>query len=315
MTIGINNLSVCKPQPINNSIITMQQLQDFYVGLDVSKETIDTYRKGINNFLQWVLDNSIEHIDKQIIKNYKKYLIDTYENTTANTYFSGVRNLFAFLEDYGIYNPTRNIKSVKVSKDFKRLPLTKEQANKIKEYKEQKLESLKDMRDYAIYCLLLYNGLREVELSRLNKEDIVCIGGKYVLKIQGKGKLDKTQNAVLTDSVLIPLLAYLDKRGEDNHEPLFIGLASNMYGTRLTTRSIRRIISGLLIANGYKSKYITTHSLRHTAVTSALLGGASLQEAQELGRHADVNTTEIYAHNIQRIDNPPEYYVENYLNS
>lgn len=311
----MNELIICRPQQLSDCCISMQQLQDFYDGIDVQEETIKTYRKGINNFIQWIKGNDKQQIDKQVIKDYKKYLIETYENTTANTYLSGVRNLFAFLEDYGIPNLTNNIKSVKVSKDFKKLPLTKEQANKIKEYKEQNLNSLKDARDYAIYCLMLYNGLREVELMRANKDDIVCIGGKYVLKIQGKGKLDKTQNAVLTDSVLIPLLAYLDMRGEDNFEPLFIGLASNKYGTRLTTRSIHRIISGLLIANGYKSKYITPHSLRHTAITSALLGGADLQEAQELGRHADVNTTEIYAHNIQRIENPPEYYVEKYLNS
>lgn len=315
MTIGNNELIVCKPQQLSDYNITMKQLQNFYDSIDVQEETIKTYRKGINNFIQWLKDNNKQQIDKQIIKDYKKYLISTFENTTANTYLSGVRNLFAFLEDYGIPNITNNIKSIKVSKEFRKLALTKEQANKIKEYKEQNLNSLKDMRDYAIYCLLLYNGLREVELMRANKDDIVCISGKYVLKIQGKGKLDKTQNAVLTDSVLIPLLAYLDKRGNDNNEPLFIGLASNQYGTRLTTRSIRRVISNLLIVNGYKSKYITPHSLRHTACTSALLGGADLQEAQELARHSNINTTEIYAHNIQRIDNPPEYYVERYLNN
>ncbi len=315
MTIGNNEIVVCRPQQLSDCNITMKELQKFYDSIDVQEETIKTYRKGINNFLQWIKDNNKQQIDKQVIKDYKKYLIESFENTTANTYLSGVRNLFNFLEDYGIPNLTNNIKSVKVSKDFRKLPLTKEQANKIKEYKEQKLNSLKDMRDYAIYCLLLYNGLREVELMRANKADIVCIGGKYVLKIQGKGKIDKTQTAVLTDSVLIPLLAYLDMRGEDEYEPLFIGLASNQYGTRLTTRSIRRVISALLIANGYKSKYITTHSLRHTTVTSALLGGAELQEAQVLARHSNINTTEIYAHNIQRIDNAPEYYVENYLNS
>lgn len=315
MTIGNNEIVVCKPQQLSDYNITMNELQKFYDSIDVQEETINTYKKGINNFLQWVKDNDKQQLDKQVIKDYKKYLVESFENTTANTYLSGVRNLFNFLEDYGIPNLMKNIKSIKVSKDFRKLPLTKEQANKIKEYKEQNLNSLKEMRDYVIYCLLLYNGLREVELMRANKDDIVSVGGKWCLKIQGKGKNDKTQTAVLTDSVLIPLLAYLDMRGEDEYEPLFIGLASNKYGTRLTTRSIRRIISALLIANGYKSKYITTHSLRHTTVTCALLGGAKLQEAQELARHSNINTTEIYAHNIQRIENAPEIYVENYLNS
>lgn len=315
MTVGFNEISIYKPNKINNNSISMKELQDFYEGIDVVDETINTYKKGINNFIVWVNNNNKRYINKEILQDYKKYLINNFENTTAYTYFSGVRNLFRFLEDYGVYNPTKNIKSIKISKEFKKLPLTKEQANKIKNYKAQNLNTLKDKRDYALYCLLLYNGLREIEVSRLNKEDFVCENGKYVLKIQGKGKLDKTQTAVLTDSVLIPLLDYLDKRGNDNIDTLFIGLSSNNYGTRLTTRSIRRIISNLLIKNGYKSKYITTHSLRHTACTSALLAGADLQETQELARHSDINTTEIYAHNIDRITNPPEYYVERYLNS
>lgn len=310
----MNELVISRPQQLSNNI-TMEQLQEFYKNIDVSEETIKTYKKGIENFLKWIKDNDIKLIEKQTIKDYKRYLIDTFQNTTGSTYFSGVRNLFSFLEDYGIPNLTKNIKGIKITKDFRKLPLTKEQANKIKEYKEQSLETLKDKRDYAIYCLLLYNGLREVELSRANKDDIIYIDGKYVLKIQGKGKLDKSQNAVLTDSVLIPLLAYLDMRGQDEYEPLFIGLATNKYGTRLTTRSIRRIIKGLFIDNGYISKYITTHSLRHTACTSALKGGAELQETQELARHSDINTTLIYAHNIDRFNNAPEYIVEKYLNS
>lgn len=311
----MNELVISRTQQLDNPNITLTLLQDFYKNIDVQKETIRTYKKGINNFIQWIKNNGIQPIDKKAIISYKQYLIDTYSNTTASTYFSGVRNLFNFLEEYGIPNITRNIKGIKVSREFRKQPLTKEQAIKIKESNEQELKTLKQLRDYTIYCLLLYNGLREIELNRANKDDITMIDGKHVLMIQGKGKLDKSQYAVLTDSVLIPLLAYLDMRGEDNHKPLFIGLASNKYGTRLTTKSISRIIKTMLVNNGYKSKKITAHSLRHTTMTSALNGGATLQETQELARHSNINTTLIYSHNIERIKNAPEYYVEKYLNS
>lgn len=311
----MKDLIICKPQQIADNIISPQLLQDFYNGIDVMDETIRTYKDGIKNFLKWIKNNNIQKLEKQEIKDYKYYLIETYKNTTAATYFSGVKNLFRFLEDYGIPNITRNIKGIKVSKAFRKMPLTKEQVKKIKENKEQNLNSLKDLRDMAIYCLMLYNGLREVELMRINLDDLLCVNGKYIIKIQGKGKLDKTQEIVLTNSALIPLLNYLEKRGKDEFEPLFIGLANNMYGTRLTTRSIRRIISQMFKDNGCISKYITPHSLRHTSVTAALEGGASLQEAQILARHSNCNTTLIYSHNIERFNNAPEYYVEKYLNS
>ena len=290
-------------------------LQEFYASLDVSKQTIKTYRKGINNFIRWVRDNDIHTLDKKVMLRYKEYLIDTYEDTTASTYLSGVRNLFNFLEELGIPNIMRNIKGIPISKEFRKQPLSKQQAIKVKLGKEVKLITLKDYRDYAIYCLLLYNGLREIELHRANKTDIKRQGDKIIMRIQGKGKKGKTQIIVLTDSVLIPLLAYLDKRGKDKHDALFIGLASNQYGTRLTTDSIGRIIKKMFVENGYISRDLTAHSLRHTAITNVLKGGGDLQKAKVFARHSDINTTLIYSHNLDRIKDAPEYYVEKYLNS
>ncbi len=52
---------------------------------------------------------------------------------------------------------------------------------------------------------------------------------------------------------------------------------------------------------GYNSKRLTAHSLRHSAVTIALLGGLSLQDVQAFARHATIATTTIYAHNISRL--------------
>lgn len=307
------NELVIKKEQLSNSNLTFELLNDFYKSIDVGEETKNTYKKGISNFLKWLKENEIHQLDKKVMLSYKSYLVSTYKPTTATLYLSGVRNLFNFLEEFGIPNLMRNIKGVKISRDFKKQPLSKEQVLKIDNDKLRNMETLQDFRDYAIFNLLVRNGLRTIELSRANKEDIQQIGGQYVLKIMGKGQTDKTQMAVLKDGALIPLLAYLDKRGQDSYEPLFIGLASNKYGSRLTTKSISRIIKGMLVRNGYISKELTAHSLRHTALTFALKGGASLQETKELGRHSDINTTLIYSHNIDRLENAPEQYIEDYL--
>ena len=312
----MNELSIKRESIIDNEHLKIQSmLNDFYNTLDVGEETKRTYKKGIENFLQWVKTNEIGQVDKKVVIAYKKYLTENYKPTTATTYLSGVRNLFSFLEELGVPNIMRNIKGIKVSREHKKQILTREQTKKILHNKETNLNELKDKRDYAIFNLLVHNGLRTIELERANKSDIKNVGGRYVLKIQGKGKTEKSQTAVLTDSVLIPLWDYLNSRGEDSHESLFIGLSNRDYGSRLSTRSIRRIIKNILVANGYNSNDLTTHSLRHTAITFALKGGATLQETKELGRHSDINTTLIYAHNIDRVENAPEYYVENYLHS
>ncbi len=310
----MDNLIIRQTQHIDNTNINIDQLlKEFYESIDVDEITIKTYRKGINNFIKWLRNNDIRTIDKKVMLLYKQYLIDTYKDTTATTYLSGVRNLFNFLEELGIPNVMRNIKGIKITREFRKQPLTKEQVLKIKSDRINNLISLQDYRDFVMFNLLLHNGLRTIELNRADIDDIKNIGGQYILKIQGKGKKDKTQNAVLTDSVLIPLLAYLDMRGKDTHPALFISLSSNCYGRRLSTKSISKRIKTMLVNNGYISKDLTAHSLRHTSLTFALKGGATLQETKELARHSDINTTLIYSHNIDRIENAPERYIEEYL--
>ena len=58
------------------------------------------------------------------------------------------------------------------------------------------------------------------------------------------------------------------------------------------------------------SSRLTAHSLRHTAVTLAVSGGASLQQAQAMARHSDPRTTLVYFHNLDRVKDGVEKYVQ-----
>ena len=46
---------------------------------------------------------------------------------------------------------------------------------------------------------------------------------------------------------------------------------------------------------------ISPHSLRHTAASLALENGAELHQVQQMLRHADIQTTELYTHHKDRI--------------
>jgi site-specific recombinase XerD len=61
---------------------------------------------------------------------------------------------------------------------------------------------------------------------------------------------------------------------------------------------------------GIDDKKFTAHSLRHTCATLALKNGATIQEVQMLLRHKSLNTTTIYAHNLDRISSDTEYIVD-----
>jgi site-specific recombinase XerD len=79
----------------------------------------------------------------------------------------------------------------------------------------------------------------------------------------------------------------------------------------MTTRSLSRIVKNSFINTGLNSNKLTAHSLRHTAITLSLLGGASLQEAQAFAGHTNITTTQIYAHNIERANNKCEATIAN----
>ena len=62
------------------------------------------------------------------------------------------------------------------------------------------------------------------------------------------------------------------------------------------------------------SERLTTHSFRHSAVTFALLGGASVRQAQALARHSNLSTTlGTYAHDLDRVSQAPEKFVDGLL--
>lgn len=188
--------------------------------------------------------------------------------------------------------------------------MTSKQARKVLEDIDQ--STVKGKRDYAMLALMLPMGLRTIEVSRANIEDIRNSGDTTVLYVQGKGHLEKDAVVRMPGHVEVAVRAYLAARGaNDLKQPLFTSTSNNNAGKRLTTRSISGIVKHAFIKAGYNSPKLTAHSTRHTAATLSLLNGATLQQTQELLRHKNMQTTEIYAHNIDAAKNPAANDVEN----
>lgn len=301
---------------VNSTLDTGVILDSFSKSLDVSDDTKYCYTASVKYFLNWLVKKNIDRVNRQVVLDYKKYLKETYTSaSTINQYLCGVRVLFQYLETMGIPNVMSTIKSVKQNRNHKKLPLTKQQALQIQNNIDR--STLKGKHDYAIYQLCLRNGLREVELMRANIEDLDVRDNEHILYIQGKFQNEKNTFIVLCSTVMSAINEYLMARGSYKlSAPLFIGLASNKPNTRLTTRSIRRILTKLLVDNDCKNTRVTPHSLRHTSISSLTrASGNDVLQAQIFARHSDINTTTIYIHEDQRITNAPEKILEAYLNS
>jgi len=279
-------------------------VKTFIESLDISKKSIRLYKTSIHKFFSWIENNNIVNPTYIDIVKYKKYLIELeLSPATISLYLCALRRFFSFMESTGLYkNITSNIRGMKSSRNHKRDSLTVEQYKNI--IKNIDIETEKGARDYAIITLAINTGLRTIEISNSTIGGIRNHSGKLVLWIQGKGRDSNDDFVLLTDNVQLAIQNYLSLRNDNLHNDsfLFTAIENRNHCQAITTRTIRRIIKKHMKIAGIISDRITAHSLRHSAVTFALIGGATIQEVQAMARHRNITTTMIYAHNLDRLE-------------
>jgi integrase/recombinase XerC len=100
----------------------------------------------------------------------------------------------------------------------------------------------------------------------------------------------------LGDSAQIALRDYRPRRAEVLAQHKHTGesaLLINLRGSRLTTRSVGRIVKTIAVAGGLPRE-VHPHTLRHAFGTHMLEEGADLRAIQELLGHERLSTTQRY---------------------
>ena len=306
---------------MNSHVITISQSSsqlaisslspDLYINflsfLDVKEKTVDTYRKALKRLFHYFVENRITRPIRSDLIAFRDELKATCKASTVKTYLTATRLFFRWLEQEGLYkNIADKIKGAKVEHGHKKDALTVDQVKDVIDtFKESDDSTAK--RDYAIFVLMVTCGLRTIEVVRADLEDLRTLGSKTVLYVQGKGKDEKSEYVIITREVEKAIRSYLATRKDATDKaPLFSSTSNNSKGKRLSTRTVSGLVKDSLVKTGLNSSRLTAHSLRHTAVTLSLLGGSTLQEARQFARHSNIATTEIYAHNLERIANPCE---------
>jgi len=273
-------------------------VEQFMAAQDVKPSSKGLYRRTLQQYLNWVERNgyNMAEIDRRHILQYKEQLLaDGKSSLTVGSYVTSVRRFYEWTEAQKLYpNVAKGIKSPKRKQQFRKQPLRPEQTTAMLNNERENHSS----RDYALINLLVRTGLRTIEVSRANVEDITYIGGKRVLRIMGKGRDEKDNFVVLTDKAYKPLEAYLMERMAGAAEPLFTSTSNRSKGGRMTTRTISHIAKNALQGIGLDNRAYTAHSLRHTAAVNILRAGGSLEMVQLTLRHSNPATTQIYTSTI-----------------
>lgn len=269
------------------------------------------YRLVISLFFNWVESEGYNpyDINRGMVAKYIAQLFDRkIASTTVHNYISIIRVFFKWTNENNIHpNIVIGIRNPKKERGFKKQPLNIKQVRQL--LRSIPTDTLKGLRDFAMANLMVRTGLRAIELSRANIEDLTKRENKTVLMIQGKGRYSKDLFVRLEQNGVDPIRKYLNKRKfKNDRDPLFASIVDELWVKPLKSTSISRIITQKMRGIGLNSKEYTCHSLRHTAAVLSLDGGGELYRVQLMLRHSSPLITQlytVYAEEKLRLENQP----------
>src|ERR1035437_509703 len=290
---------------------------------NASVHTVRAYRREVLSFAAYLRETlgpqariaAVEHL------HIRGYLAILYERgltkASAARALAAIRSWFRWLakEHKLTQNPALLVSTPKLPHHLPRVPSMEEVNSLLNSMEGGHGLAAKDEaaawpeRDRMIFELLYGCGIRNSELVGIDMSDIQWNNDAILVK--GKGR--KQRYVPLGDEAAIAVRAYLPLREARLRAagkaalvpdgPLVTNL--RMRGTtRLTTRSVGRIVKRIALSHGLASD-VHPHTLRHAFGTHMLEEGADLRAIQEMLGHERLSTTQRYtqltAAQVQRV--------------
>ena len=262
-----------------------------------SAHTRVNYRVDLNDFFEFMGRDKTPpgRADRLKMRSYLAHAAEKgYAKRTLARKLATLRSFYRYFVREGrmAKNPMASIRSPKLDK---KLPsfLSEAEIGRLLSFEAKDVSGL---RDRALLETLYSTGCRVSELVALDERDVDVIGG--VIRVLGKGR--KERLCPIGGRALTAVREYLEGRSRDarlagRRGPLFLNHSPHARGSRLTARSVRRVLSARVAEMSIRAQ-ISPHALRHSFATHLLNRGADLRSVQELLGHSSISTTAIYTH-------------------
>lgn len=274
---------------------------------DLTRDTRRAYRRSVERFIEWLERERPGALTPIVVRQYRDSIDGA--PSTANLRLTAVRQFLGWLVEAGIApvnpaEPVRGLRRGGTTKRHKRDELTSTEVLDVLDVCLDDTEA--GIRDRAIISLMAYSGIRTVEAHRADLEDLDTRHGRRILWVHGKGRGEGDEVIVLNEEAERELSRWLAIHPSPRRGPLFVSLSPRNHGERLSRPAIRALVKRRYREAGIVGERKTTHSLRHSAISQAIRGGATPTQAQAMARHANVNTTLVYFHEQGRYSDPAE---------
>lgn len=266
-----------------------------------SANTVKSYRSDLDQLLAYAADRGASTTDDLDLELLREWLWHSTQQqhlakATIARRAASARGFSAWLARTHTAETNAGAR-LKAPKSDHHLPrvLSRDQMNGILERVQQRADTgdAIAIRDHAIIELLYASALRVSELTGLGLGDVDL--GRLTVRVLGKGAKERV--VPFGVPARTALVRYLNGARQEltadtaAASPVFVGSR----GARITSRAVYELVSGLL-ATVPGSGPSGPHTLRHTAATHLLDGGADLRAVQELLGHASLGTTQLYTH-------------------
>ena len=262
-------------------------------GRNASPHTIKAYMRDLSQFADYVGPQRWQDIDHILIRGYLSNLYERgLSKTSVARSLAALRSLYKWLAQEGEVeqNPAALVATPKLPRKLPRVP-TIEEVNTVLDAAMPESSAFAE-REQVILELLYGCGIRNSELVGINLDDIRW--SQEILLVRGKGK--KERYVPFGDSAKAAMQSYLPARRRvlgETRRTTERALLVNLRGSRLTTRSVGRIVKQIAVARGL-SPDVHPHTLRHAFGTHMLEEGADLRAIQEMLGHERLATTQRY---------------------
>ena len=273
--------------------------------LGKSSNTIRSYRRDILQFMEYIDEyeeiRTFEDVEMLTIRSFIAYLnsderlkkkknAKVVSKRSINRKISALRTFFKYLQEKKVIQ-TNKVMYVNMPKFEKELPnvLSKDDLNKMRSVINT--EKITGIRDRLIIELLYSSGIRASELINLN--EYVIDFNEREMRIVGKG--DKERITFFSRNAKKWLEKYIEEKKKEYKNYSKEILITNSKGKKLTTRSLRRLISNHATEAGLQ-KEVTPHVFRHSFATELLNNGVDIRYLLELLGHSSISTTQVYTH-------------------
>lgn len=281
--------------------------------------TSKSYECDIKDFfcVNSISDITIEDIKKVSIVHTQNYIIKLMDknmsSATINRKISSLSALYKWLLKYQDnsteiqlikYNPFGNLKEEKPVINNKETEfLTKEECKVL--LGSIDTSTILGYRNKTILVLALTTALRKSEIINIKIKHITSHTGYDVVKVRRKG--GKEDIVKLQGNVLAMINEYikLTKRNKSpsSEEYLFIGHGANGNNKEKLDSSTLNYMIKRVCKNAGIDKDLRVHSTRHTAITLAILAGATVEKVRDFAAHKNLATTNRYIHSIDKLKN------------